>query len=343
MDFSLVIYIATGLIKLKICAIMSIHFINPETIHAAAKIIQNGGVVAFPTETVYGLGADAFNALAVAKIFEIKNRPHFDPLIVHIADDDEFEKLAFVNLTAKKLALAFWPGPLTMVLKKKSGIPDLVVSGLDTIAIRMPNHPAALSLIRAAKTPIAAPSANPFGYLSPTTAKHVSDQLGNKIDFILDGGPCLTGVESTIVDLSGEAPRLLRPGGISVEDIEKVIGPIQRVQSESSPIAPGQLKQHYSPRKPLRILSLEQMRSHPNLHHAGVLLFKLCSDLTAQSQASEFLSQTGDLKEAATNLFSALHRLDHSHAEIIFAEPVPEVGLGLAIMDRLRKAAATYE
>ncbi len=312
----------------------------------AATVIRDGGVVAFPTETVYGLGADAFNDIAVAKIFEIKNRPHFDPLIVHIADDDELEKLAHVTQAARDLARAFWPGPLTLVLKKKPGIPDLVVSGLETIAVRMPNHHAALDLIRAAKTPIAAPSANPFGYLSPTTAQHVSEQLGEKIDFILDGGPCLTGVESTIIDLSGNKPKLLRPGGISVDDLEKIIGPVEKQTSDAKLMSPGQLKQHYSPRKPLRILSIEEMRRHPELSEAGLLLFS-GSALKAQPPiaaiAVEVLSEKGDLKEAATNFFSALHRLDKSKAKIIFSEPVPESGVGLAIMDRLRKAAATFE
>ncbi len=326
---------------------MSVHFINSETIHAAARILRSGGVVAFPTETVYGLGADAFNALAVAKIFEIKKRPYFDPLIVHISDDDQFEKLAQVTQAAKDLARAFWPGPLTLVLKKKPGIPDLVVAGLETIAVRMPDHPAALDLIRAAKTPLAAPSANPFGYLSPTTSKHVEEQLGEQIDFILDGGPCLTGVESTIIDLSCERPKLLRPGGISAEEIEKITGPMERQISASMPTAPGQLKQHYSPRKPLRILSIEEMKSHSKLSKAGILLFSSGSAPEAQppiqATAVEVLSEKGDLKEAAANLFSALHRLDKSKSEIIFAEPMPENGLGLAIMDRLRRAAATFE
>ncbi len=319
---------------------MSIIQANSNTINQAADVLRLGGIVAFPTETVYGLGADALNALAVARIFEIKNRPHFDPLIVHIANLKDAEKLAHVSGEAEKLIQKFWPGPLTLVLRKKPGIPDLVVSGLDTIAIRMPAHPVALDLIRAAQTPIAAPSANPFGYLSPTTAQHVQDQLGEAVESILDGGACLTGVESTIIDLSNEKPLLLRPGGIPVEEIEKVIGFVERATHSSKPSAPGQLPQHYAPRTSLKILTVEEMRDHPFVSHAGVLLFKN-SPVGFMVQASEILSAKGDLKEAATNLFSALHRLDRSGVEMIFAEPVPENGLGLAIMDRLRRAAAS--
>lgn len=321
---------------------MSTYPVNPNTIQKAAEIMRSGGVVAFPTETVYGLGADAFNAFAVARIFEIKNRPHFDPLIVHIADHGDAEKIGVMTESARKLASVFWPGPLTLVLKKKPGIPDLVVSGLETVAIRMPAHPAALDLIRAAKTPIAAPSANPFGYLSPTTAKHVADQLGEQVECILDGGPSMTGVESTIIDVTGNKPVLLRPGGIALEEIEKYVGPVERKSEDAKLSAPGQLPQHYSPRKPLRILAVEEMLSHPQLGQAGFLFFQNKINGGINGEHAEILSVRGDLKEAAANLFSALHRLDQSRAEIIFAEPIPENGLGLAIMDRLRRASATY-
>lgn len=321
---------------------MTTHSANTTAIQKAAEILRSGGVVAFPTETVYGLGADAFNERAVAQIFEIKNRPYFDPLIVHVSQFSDVEGIASIPDTARILSSAFWPGPLTLVLKKKKGIPDLVVSGLNTVAVRMPAHPVALELIRTAKTPIAAPSANPFGYLSPTTAQHVEGQLGDRIEMILDGGPCRTGVESTIVDLSGDRPTLLRPGGIPPEEIEKLIGPLNRKVSSLHPSAPGQLAQHYSPRKPLRILSIEEMKEHSSLSHAGILFFKKPSQ-TFSWMVSETLSAGGDSKEAAANFFSALHRLDQSKAEIIFAEPIPESGLGLAMMDRLRKAAATYQ
>ncbi len=321
---------------------MSIAQVNSKSVKEAAQILCAGGVVAFPTETVYGLGADAYNAIAVARIFEIKNRPHFDPLIVHVADPADVERLAHISETARILMKQFWPGPLTLVLKKKPGIPDLVVSGLDTIAVRMPAHPAALDLIRAANTPVAAPSANPFGYLSPTTAVHVEEQLGSKVPMILDGGSCQTGVESTIVDLSGEVPKLLRPGGIETEAIEKLIGALGKNKASAKPSAPGQLEQHYSPRKPLRILSENEMLSHRQLTKAGLLLFREPQKMIS-CQSVEVLSKSGDLREAAANLFSALHRLDHSPAEIIFAEPVSEFGLGAAIMDRLCRASATFK
>lgn len=320
---------------------MPIHPTHPKTIQKAAELLQDGSVVAFPTETVYGLGADALNAKAVAQIFEIKNRPHFDPLIVHIAEWGDLEKLAHVTPLASKLAKKFWPGPLTLVLKKKPGIPELVVSGLDTVAVRMPNHPVALELIRLAKTPVAAPSANPFGYLSPTTAAHVDEQLGTKIEMILDGGACGTGVESTIIDCSQDKPRLLRPGGCAIEELEKLVGALEREIQSQKPDAPGQLEQHYSPRKPLRILPVSEMRKDKRFSRAGVLLLKPKDDLMSAT-CVEVLSTTGDLKEAAMNFFAALHRLDQCNVEIIFAEPLPEMGLGHAMMDRLRRAAATF-
>ena len=204
-----------------------------EIIRQAAEIIKKGGLVAFPTETVYGLGADAFNPLAVARIFEVKRRPYFDPLIVHVSNHADLEKLVIkIPSKAKKLIEQFWPGPLTVVLLKKEQVPDIVNAGLLTVAIRMPKHPMALSLIEQADCPIAAPSANPFGYLSPTTAEHVRDQLGDQIDFILDGGPCEVGVESTIISFSEKRPRLLRPGGVDIEEIESVIGSVEIKPSE---------------------------------------------------------------------------------------------------------------
>src|SRR4030065_1370155 len=197
---------------------------DKEIIHQAAEIIRQGGIVAFPTETVYGLGADAFNPLAVARIFEVKRRPYFDPLIVHVANPADVKKLVKqIPSNAKKLIERFWPGPLTVVLLKKEYIPDIVTAGLPTLAIRMPSHPMALSLIRESNSPIAAPSATLFGYVSPTTAEHVREQLGDQVDLILDGGPCPVGVESTIVSFLEEKPRLLRPGGVSLEEIEFVI------------------------------------------------------------------------------------------------------------------------
>ena len=209
-----------------------------EAIRQAAEIIRQGGIVAFPTETVYGLGADAYNPLAVARIFEVKRRPYFDPLIVHIAHPTGLGELVKkIPSNAKKLTEKLWPGPLTVVLLKEEGIPDIVTAGLPSLAVRMPDHPVALSLIEESKCPIAAPSANPFGYLSPTTADHVREQLDDRVDLILDGGPCQIGVESTIVSFLEEKPRILRPGGVSLEEIESIIGNVEISSIEDNPSA----------------------------------------------------------------------------------------------------------
>jgi L-threonylcarbamoyladenylate synthase len=317
----------------------NLFFDTKENITQAAALIQKGGVVAFPTETVYGLGADAFNPRAVARIFEIKDRPSFDPLIVHIADFSDTGKLcSSVNALALKLMKEFWPGPLTLVLPKHKTVPDIVTAGLSTVAVRMPSHSVALRLIQLAGTPVAAPSANPFGFLSPTNAAHVAEQLGDKVDLILDSGQCSVGIESTILDLSGDVPALLRPGGIPIEEIEKVIGRTVLKGNEvvSKPMAPGQLPSHYSPCTPIKILDDDQFKP---IGKAGFLAFR-----TPKNDVSfcvvEVLSPSGDLKEAAANFFSCLHRLDALKLDLIYAEPVPEIGLGRAIMDRLRRASA---
>jgi len=305
----------------------------------ASGIIRRAGLVAFPTETVYGLGADAFNPSAVARIFEVKNRPHFDPLIVHIADFESLEKIADkISPLAQKLMKSFWPGPLTLVLPKKAVIPDIVTAGLPTVAVRIPNHPVALELIRLADVPIAAPSANPFGYLSPTTALHVESQLGDKVDFILDAGACSIGIESTILDLSGDTPTLLRPGGVTLEALEAVMGPISlhRGDGMEKPKAPGLLSQHYSPRTPIRMLGSLPLNAHEK---KGLLAFKSLPK-AGIFEMTEVLSSAGDLSEAAINLFSCLHRLDQAGLDRIYVEPVPEMGLGKAIMDRLRRACS---
>jgi L-threonylcarbamoyladenylate synthase len=309
---------------------------QPEAIREAASIIQNGGVVAFPTETVHGLGADAFNPEAVARIFEIKNRPRFDPLIVHIAELSDVERICLeADDRASMLMERFWPGPLTMVLVKRPEVPDIVTAGLPTVAVRLPSHPVALSLIREARTPIAAPSANPFGYLSPTTAEHVRDQLGDRIEIILDGGRCTVGVESTIIALDEEEPVLLRPGGTPLEEIERVIGRVKSVPPDPRrPRSPGQLPHHYSPRTPLKILTDGGIDEGMRI---GLLAFR--QPRGGHFAATEVLSLSGDLREAAENLFAALHRLDSAGLELILAEPVPEEGLGRAIMDRLRRAS----
>ncbi len=312
-----------------------------QDIQQAAEIIKKGGVVAFPTETVYGLGADAFNPLAVARIFEVKKRPHFDPLIVHVAHHDDLERLVIeIPSNAIKLIERFWPGPLTVVLLKKVDVPDIVTSGLPTLAVRMPRHPMTLSLIGLAGSPIVGPSANPFGYVSPTTADHVRDQLGDQVDFILDGGSCEVGVESTIVSFVEGEPRLLRPGGIPLEEVESVIGMVAVGSiNKEKPSAPGMLPKHYAPHTPILLDWSEKDAAKYGNRKVGLLAFHKISPSSKFSQV-EVLSEKGDLREAAANLFSAIRRLDDSGLDLILAESVPEVGLGRAIMDRLRRASS---
>ncbi len=311
-----------------------------QVIRQAAEIIKKGGLVAFPTETVYGLGADAFNPLAVARIFEVKRRPSFDPLIVHVSDPADLEKLVTkIPSNARKLMERFWPGPLTVVLVKKEEVPDIVTSGLSTVAIRMPRHPMTLSLIERTGSPIVGPSANPFGYLSPTTAGHVREQLGGQIDFILDGGPCEVGVESTIISFSESRPRLLRPGGVPLEEIESIIGTVEVSSLEDGkPSAPGMLPRHYAPRTPI-VLDWENKDIDSNKDKKiGFLAFQE-PQKGLKFQHIEILSKRGDFREAAANLFAAIRRLDHLNLDLILAETIPEVGLGRAIMDRLRRAS----
>jgi L-threonylcarbamoyladenylate synthase len=308
-------------------------------IRHAAKIIERGGIVAFPTETVYGLGADGYNPLAVARVFEVKRRPSFDPLILHVADPSDAGKLVKgIPSDAKKLIERFWPGPLTVVLLKEGNVPDIVTAGLPTIAIRMPNHPMALLLIKESKCPIAAPSANPFGYLSPTTAGHVREQLGDQVDLILDGGPCPVGVESTIVSFSEDKPRLLRPGGVSLEEIETIIGKVEINSMQDKPSAPGMLSRHYAPRTPIVLDWREESLDSYKGRRIGLLAFRE-PDPSLNFNHIEVLSKKGDLREAAASLFAAIRRLDALRLDLIFAETVPEIGLGRAIMDRLRRAS----
>lgn len=315
---------------------------DAESIRRAGRIIKTGGLVAFPTETVYGLGCDAMNAEAAAKVFQAKQRPQFDPLIIHIADRKQLEiVIGPLPDLGQRLIDAFWPGPLTLVLPKQPAIPDLITAGLSTVAVRMPNHPVAQSLIREAGTPIAAPSANLFGYVSPTTAQHVADGLGNRVDLILDGGPCPVGVESTIVSLAGPQPELLRPGSITIEQLSAVIGAVRRASSVNQlPLAPGQLSRHYATQTQLTILASAGAR--PILKYgarAGLLIYSQAKDTDNRFAAIEVLSSTGDLKEAARHLFAALRRLDALGLDRIYAEPCREEGLGVAIMDRLRRCA----
>ena len=317
---------------------------NREQIHAAAQLIQAGGLVAFPTETVYGLGADAFNVDAVRKIFHVKKRPSCDPLIVHVAELDTLRLLVELNDmhrdAVENLTERFWPGPLTLVLPRRSMVPDVVTAGLPTVAIRMPGHPMALALIREADTPLAAPSANPFGLISPTRAQHVMAGLGEQVDCILDGGQCPLGVESTVLSLVDRQPRLLRAGSISLEDLEMVIGPIgHRDDPQHVLSAPGQMARHYATRTPLSILPTRGAR--PSVapgEQVGLLAFSSFCD-TRHYAVVEILSNSGDLREAARNLFAALHRLDAMGLDRLWAEPCLESGVGAAIMDRLRRCA----
>ncbi len=305
----------------------------------AAEILRFGGVVAFPTETVYGLGANAFNRRAVARVFEIKNRPHFDPLIVHVADRRQARCLVKdFPADAWKLAERFWPGPLTLVLPKIDSLPGLVTAGLPSVAIRVPNHAVALAMLWETGVPVAAPSANPFGMVSPTTAEHVRDQLGDQVDLILDGGPCPVGVESTIVSFCGPRPTLLRAGGLPVEEIEAVIGPLDVPAAEEKvPLSPGRLPRHYAPRTPL-ILGSEN-DPLPFEGRLGLLCLKPPRE-AGRFAAVEALSRNGDLHEAAARLFAAMRRLDRMNLDYIVARPVPNHGIGQALMDRLTRASS---
>ena len=317
---------------------------SEESIRWAAEVIRNGGLVAFPTETVYGLGCDALNPEAVVRLFEAKRRPFFDPLIVHIATRASLDHLvATIGFDDHRLMDAFWPGPLTLVLPKSERVPDLVTAGLSTVAIRMPAHPVARALIREAGVPIAAPSANPFGYVSPTTAEHVREMLDDSIDLILDGGPCPIGVESTIISMAGAQPGLLRPGGLPLPDIEAVVGPVaRRGGSDQRPPAPGRLARHYATRTPLTVLPVRRARLLGLGERAGLLAMSSPVDLDGYAVV-EVLSPSGDLREVAQGLFAALRKLDGLGLDRLYAEPCDEQGLGLAIMDRLRRCAAPVQ
>jgi L-threonylcarbamoyladenylate synthase len=304
---------------------------------AARAILEKGDLVAIPTETVYGLAANAFHADSVVRIFETKNRPHFDPLIVHVASIDRVrDVVAELPPLALTLMKTFWPGPLTIVLRKSNRIPDIVTSGLDTVGVRMPDHPLTLELLRSLDFPLAAPSANPFGYISPTTALHVAEQLGDRISYIVDGGTCAVGVESTIIDCTGKTPTVLRLGGTTVEQISEAIGPVEvNTVSTSAPLAPGMTLSHYAPRKPMHAGNITDLLRETE-GEVSVLSFQD----PYPNHRNIRLSETGDLNEAARNLFSAMRILDSDPSNTIIAEWVPNVGLGRAINDRLRRAAS---
>jgi len=298
-------------------------------IERAAAILRDGGLVAFPTETVYGLGADATNGKAVAAIFAAKQRPTFNPLIVHVRDRAEAEALVAFTPRARAVAEAFWPGALTLVLPRKSDCPLslLVSAGLDTVALRVPSHPVASALIAAAGKPIAAPSANVSGHVSPTTAAHVAEELGDKVDFILDGGSTAIGVESTVIGFEGDTPVLLRPGGVARDAVERVAGPLA-TPSNANIQSPGQLESHYAPRAKLRLNARDAQPGE------ALLAFG-----PPGSGAALNLSPAGDLNEAAANLFAMLRSLDKT-SNAIAVMPIPDEGLGEAINDRLMRAAA---
>lgn len=315
---------------------------DPAAIAEAAAIIRRGGLVAFPTETVYGLGADACNPLAVARVFEVKRRPRIDPIIVHVADPESARLYGrFPEDVASQLMRRFWPGPLTLVVARTEQVPPIVTAGLDTVAIRMPAHPAALALIRAANRPLAAPSANPFGYISPTNARHVAEQLSGCIDLILDGGSCTVGVESTVLDLTERVPRILRAGGIPPEALREVLGELTlSIEARSLPQAPGQLGRHYATRTPLMIVDEADPEAEPKPGERVGLLALTAPENAERYVGVEVLSPSGNLREAAANLFAALHRLDDLALDRLVAYRMPEHGLGIAIMDRLRRGAA---
>ncbi|MEG3618947.1 L-threonylcarbamoyladenylate synthase [Magnetovibrio sp. PR-2] len=304
----------------------------------AGEVLRAGGLIAFPTETVYGLGADATNDRAVAGIFDIKNRPTFNPLIIHVKDEFQAAQYVEFNDLAQKLAHAFWPGALTLVMKRKddSELSLTTTAGLDTVAVRVPAHPVAQSIIAAAGVPIAAPSANKSGYISPSQAIHVLMQFkdGEGLNMVIDGGACPVGVESTIVDVTGDAPVLLRPGGVSVEDIEAVAGPV-KTDVSGDVKAPGQLKNHYAPSIPIRI------NVAPEDRQRGESLLTFGPDMPKRACLN--LSKAGDLKEAAANLFTMMRALDMPGIRGIAVVPIPNVGLGRAINDRLERAAAPKE
>ncbi len=308
---------------------------TPENIARAGELLQDGQLVGFPTETVYGLGANATDDRAVARIFEAKDRPHFNPLIVHVPDMAMAQTLGRFDGRAKILVEKFWPGPLTVVVPRSETCPasKLVSAGIDTIALRIPADGLAQKILAAAGVPLAAPSANRSGKLSPTRAAHVANDLGTRVSMILDGGDCSFGIESTVVGLAGERAQLFRPGAVEAAAIEAIIGPLEQPgKSEGAMSSPGMLESHYAPERKLRM----------NVHDAGdgEVLLAFGPNAPDGAMRSLNLSPTGDLVEAAANLFAMLHELDSGPAKGIAVMPIPEAGLGIAINDRLRRASA---
>lgn len=309
----------------------------------AQNLLEQGNVVAIPTETVYGLAANAYNEIAVSKIFTIKQRPLANPLIVHISSLTQLHQvIRYLPTPAERLAICCWPGPLTLLLEKKNNIPDLVTAGSTKVAVRIPNHLLTLELLKCINFPLAAPSANPFGYISPTTPEHVEEQLGRQVPYILAGGKCPVGIESTIVGFEEEKTILYRLGGISVEAIEKIVGPViihhPVKHLPPSIVTPGNFTQHYSPTKPLRIGSLPESLATYGHQRIGILGFDQYYE-GVNKQAQVLLSPSGSLQEAAHNLFTALRQLDKMPIDMILANYVPNTDLGRAINDRLMRAS----
>jgi L-threonylcarbamoyladenylate synthase len=316
--------------------------IGTDVLKAAGWLKQ--ALVGMPTETVYGLAGNALDPMRLAEIFEVKKRPFFDPLIVHVPTIDAISPLiTHFPPVLKVLAEHFWPGPLTLLLPRSHQIPDLVTSGLPEAAFRIPSHPSALALLNACGFPLAAPSANPFGYISPTAAKHVNDQLGDAIPYILDGGSCSVGLESTIVGLIEDSPTIFRLGGLSVTDIEAVIGPVKiNSNISSNPRAPGALKSHYAPSKPLLLGNIDGLlKTYQTLNPLLLVFGPPKQGYPTERQLS--LSLTYDINEAAAQLFALLREADAMDAPLILAEALPDNGLGLAINDRLKRASASQE
>lgn len=312
-------------------------------IDQAQVFLKSGQLVGIPTETVYGLAGNALDPEAVALIFETKNRPSFDPLILHTSALERVgEFVENFPEPLRELAEKFWPGPLTLLLPRKSIVPDLVTSGLDRVAVRVPNHPLTARLLTGLEFPLAAPSANPFGYISPTQALHVEAQLGDKIPYILDGGACQVGLESTIVGMEEGQVVIYRLGGLDISEIEKVVGKVKvKDHSSSNPAAPGQLDSHYAPRKPFILGNIETLIAQKKAEGVDFAVLSFSESFERIPRERQIaLSQSEDLHEAAQNLFAAMRKLDETDVEVILAELMPETGLGRAINDRLRRAAA---
>lgn len=309
----------------------------------AVEILNNQDVVAIPTETVYGLAGNMYSEKAIRKIFEIKQRPLFNPLIVHIHSIAQIDDIAreFPD-KAKVLAKAFWPGPLTLVLKKKKSVPDVITAGRDTVAIRIPNHPVTLSLLKNLSFPLAAPSANPFGSISPTSAMHVEGYFKNTLSMILEGGDCKNGIESTIIGFENDEAVLYRLGSIPIEDIKHVIGEVKvKNKKESAPNAPGMLARHYAPKTKTYLVedAVHFVKAYSD-KKIGVLRFDK-EMKSSNIEHVEVLSKKGDLTEAASKLYNALHKLDTLYLDMIVAEKFPDFGLGASINDRLERATKT--